>query len=220
MRIILLGPPGSGKGTQAKLLCEHLGLVHIATGDILREAVRLGTPMGQKAKGFMDQGRYVPDDLVNAIVGDKFLRPGRPERFLMDGYPRTLAQAEAFDRVLELAKLPLDAVVVLQVADEEIIERVSGRRVCPKCGHMYHVVHKPPKQAGVCDLDGARLEIRSDDQVETVLERLRLFHASLPPVIEYYRRQCILREVPAVGPIPEVRRRIVETLGLGEGNGA
>src|SRR6266852_4530802 len=150
MRLILIGPPGSGKGTQAKLLGDRLGLVHIATGDILREAIRLGTAAGRKAEPFVNNGKLVPDDLVNELVADRFRRPDRPERFVLDGYPRTLAQAASFDQVLRQQFLDLTAVLVFRVRDEEIVRRLSGRWTCPNCKATYHTVHKPPRTAGVC----------------------------------------------------------------------
>src|SRR6266481_5670627 len=155
MRLILLGPPGSGKGTQAKLLSERVGLEHIGTGDILREAIRRETPAGRRAKPFVDTGRLVPDDLVNELVADRFQRPDRPDRFVMDGYPRTVMQARAFDKVLERQHLPLTAAVSLLVDDEEIIRRVTGRWSCPKpnCKRTYHVISNPPKLDSVCDVD-------------------------------------------------------------------
>ena len=145
MRLIILGPPGSGKGTQAKRLCQKLGMVHFATGDILREAARLGTPLGVQAQAFMDQGRYVPDQLVNDVVAERLGQPDRPEDFVIDGYPRTLVQALAFDRVLKQQGLTLDAVLFIKVSDDEIVRRLSGRRVCPKDGMNYHLINHPPK---------------------------------------------------------------------------
>ncbi len=214
MRLILLGPPGSGKGTQAKLLCERLGLAHISTGDILREAVRLGTNLGRQARPFMDQGRYVPDDLVNDIVAERFRRPDRPERFLMDGYPRTLAQAQSFDRVLHEQHLALDAAVLLGVADDEIVRRGAGRRVCPVDGKVYNLVSYPPKTQGICDLCGAPLVLRPDDREETIRRRLQVFRQTLPEVIEHYRRQGILKEVCGEGTIAQIAAEIARVLNL------
>ena len=218
MRVIILGPPGSGKGTQANLLCEKLGLAHISTGDILREAVRLGTPRGLKARPFMDQGKYVPDQLVNDIIADRFARADRPRRFLMDGYPRTLTQAVSFDRVLKQQSFPLDAVVVLRVPEEELVRRMSGRRVCPRDGSTYHLLFDPPKKSPEhCDQCGTRLEQRVDDAERTVRERLRTFQATLTPVIDYYRPTGILREVSGAGPIAEIARAMLTSLGATAG---
>src|SRR5437667_10583704 len=153
MRLILIGPPGSGKGTRATLRGDCLGLVHIATGDILREAIRLGTAAGRKAEPFVNNGKLVPDDLVNELVADRFRRDDRPERFVMDGYPRTLAQAASFDQVLRQQFMDLSAVIVLLVSDEEILRRLGGRWICPKtdCKASYHVRTKPPRVPGICD---------------------------------------------------------------------
>jgi adenylate kinase len=217
MRAILLGPPGSGKGTQAKLLCQKLGLAHFATGDILREAVRLGTPLGRQARSLMDQGNYVPDALVNDIVAERLHRPDRPAGFIMDGYPRTLIQAESFDQVLQREALPLDVVMLLQVPDDEIVRRVTGRRICPKDGEQYHVVYDPPKQKpDHCDLCGTRLQNRADDSEGTVRERLRVYHETMPPVIDHYREQGLLREVLGEGTIAQIADTLLCALGVNQ----
>jgi len=212
MRLILIGPPGSGKGTQAKLLSMRLGLDHIGTGDILREAVRMNTPLGQLAKPHIMAGRLVPDDLVNELVAERFRRPDRPERFVMDGYPRTLAQAASFDQVLRQQFLNLTGVVVMIVADEEIVRRLTGRWSCPRCKATYHMVSKPPRVTGICDECGHELVQRSDDQEDTVRERLRVYHRSTEGLIPHYRAQGLLREVPAEGDIEKIYSRIVQSL--------
>lgn len=212
MRIVVLGPPGSGKGTQANLLCERFGMTHISTGDILREAIRLNTPPGKQAQQFMDKGQLVPDCLVNDIIAERFERPERPEDFLTDGYPRTLNQAEAFDRVLQRHGPALDAVLALQVPDDEIIRRMSGRRICPKDQTSYHVLYKPPKQPDICDRCGAPLMQRSDDKEETVRNRLRQFHATVDGVLAFYKGRCLLREVNGLGSIQEVLAACLDSL--------
>src|SRR5713226_3477344 len=196
MRLILLGPPGSGKGTQAKLLSERLGLVHIGTGDILREAVRLGTPAGRLAEPFVKSGKLVPDDLVNELVADRFRREDRPEHFVMDGYPRTLAQAASFDQVLRQQFLDLDAVVVLLVSDEEILRRLGGRWICPKtdCKASYHVRTKPPRVPGICALCGTTLLQRDDDKPETIRRRLQVYRQNTKELIPHYERQGLDRK--------------------------
>ncbi len=204
MRLILLGPPGSGKGTQAKLLCQAHGMTHISTGDILRDAVRRGTPMGKLAQPYMDQGKYVPDHLVNDIIAEQFHQPDCPKAFLMDGYPRTLAQAIAFDHVLQQASLGLTAVLKLDVPDDEIVRRVSGRRSCPKDGSVYHKVFQPPKQADRCDLCGTRLTQRSDDREEIVRERLSVYHQSTANLLDFYQQLKLLRVVSGLGAVPEI----------------
>lgn len=186
MRMILLGPPGSGKGTQAKMLCQRLGMAHISTGDILREAVRLGTPLGRQALPYMEQGQYVPDALVNDIVAERFRRADRPESFLMDGYPRTLAQAASFDQALRQQSLGLDAVVNLIVSAEEILRRLRLRQ---------------------------GQENRPDDSEETVRARLKVFDETMPPVIEHYRRQGILKDVAGEGSKEAIFRAILQALG-------
>jgi adenylate kinase len=211
MRLILLGPPGSGKGTQAKLLSERQGLVHIGTGDILREAVRIGTPTGRLAAPYVQSGRLVPDDLVNELVAERFRRDDRPERFVMDGYPRTLAQAASFDQVLRQQFLDLRSVVLLTVPDEEIVRRLSGRWSCPNptCRATYHVTKKPPRVAGVCDECGTRLTQREDDREETIRERLRIYHQNTAELVPHYRNQNLLHEVAGEGDIDTIHAAIV-----------
>jgi adenylate kinase len=210
MRLILLGPPGSGKGTQAKLLADRLGLAHIGTGDTLREAIRVGTEWGRKAAPYVETGKLVPDDLVNELVADRFRRPDRPERFVMDGYPRTLAQAAAFDQVLRQQFLNMQAVVLLRVDDNEVVRRLSGRWICPNttCGATYHLIKKPPLHTGVCDLCGSSLTQRIDDQEATIRERLRIYHNNTAELIPHYRAQHLLREVDGQGDIETIYNQI------------
>lgn len=217
MRIVFIGPPGSGKGTQAQLLCQRHHLTHIATGDILREAIRRGTPSGKKAEPFVVGGRLVPDDLVNELIADRFGREDRPDRFIMDGYPRTAAQAAAFDAALRPHSLHLTDVVILQVEDAEIIRRAAGRLVCPTCQTPYHVVEKPPKVFGKCDADGAELVQRADDKEETVRKRLEVYRQSTAELVPFYRQRGLLREVPGQGPIEAISRRIEQALVPEEG---
>jgi adenylate kinase len=212
MRLILLGSPGSGKGTQAKLLSERLGLIHVGTGDILREAMRQGTPAGKKAAPFVNQGQLVPDSLVNALINERFDRPDRPTCFVMDGYPRTLAQAKSFEKVLKKHALSLGTVVFVKVDDEQIVNRLSGRWSCPKCKSTYHKVLKPPLKPGICDLDGEPLIQRVDDQETTVRERLRYYHQNTVDLIPYYRQRGILREVSGEGQVEEVYSGILNVL--------
>ena len=214
MRLILLGPPGSGKGTQAQLLRDRQALVHISTGDILREAIRLGTLAGKKAEGFMTQGQLVPDDLVNEIIADRFRRDDRPTRFLMDGYPRTLPQAAAFDAMLRQQFLDLTGVIVLRVNDQDIVDRLSGRWICPKCQRPYHVKGNPPKQPGVCDDDGAKLVQRTDDNEGTVRKRLEVYHRQTAELIPHYARQGLLREIVGTGDIEAIYQKIAAALGV------
>jgi adenylate kinase len=212
MRLILVGPPGSGKGTQAKLLSERLGLAHIGTGDILREAVALSTPAGRLAAPYVTSGKLVPDDLVNELVADRFRREDRPERFVLDGYPRTLAQAASFDQVLRQQFLDLNGVVVLRVPDDEIVRRLSGRWSCPVCKATYHTVNKPPRVPGVCDECGAKLVQRPDDREDTIRQRLRIYHQNTEELIPYYQAKGLVREVPGEGPIEQIYSHLLRVL--------
>lgn len=214
MRLILFGPPGSGKGTQAKLLGERLSLAHIGTGDILREAIRLGTPTGRRAEPFVESGQLVPDDLVNEVVADRFRRDDRPERFVLDGYPRTLAQAASFDQILRQQFLNLCAVIFLSVDDDELVRRLSGRWSCPNhaCQTTYHVVKKPPRMAGICDKCGTALVQRVDDREETIRRRLKEYRQNTLELIPHYRAQGLLREVPGVGAIEDIYQAVVRVL--------
>jgi adenylate kinase len=214
MRLILIGPPGSGKGTQATLLSQRLGLAHISTGDMLRDAIRRDTAAGRKARPFMDSGQLVPDDLVNQIIADFFHMDDRLENFVLDGYPRTLPQAMSFEQLLRQQYIGLDAVIVLMVDDDEIVKRMSGRLVCSNasCGTPYHIVYKPPRQPGVCDVCGSKLVQRTDDQEPTVRRRLQIFHESYGPLIDYYRSLGLLREIAGMGAIETIYANIVRAL--------
>lgn len=213
MRLILVGPPGSGKGTQAKLLRDRQGLTHIATGDILREAIRLGTPAGKRAEPYMAAGKFAPDELVNDLIAERFDRADRPTKFLLDGYPRTGAQAAFLDQVLAKVQLPLSRVVVLVVEDEEIVKRISGRRICPRCQTPYHVTSNPPRQPGICDSCAEKLVQRADDQEATVRHRLEEFHANLNGLLGPYASRGLVREVAGMGDIEVIYQGIVKAAG-------
>jgi len=215
MRLILHGAPGSGKGTQASLLSHRLSLVHIGTGDILREAVRLNTPAGKLAQPYIAAGQLVPDDLVNEMVADRFRRDDRPDRFVMDGYPRTLAQAASFDQVLRQQFLDIDAVVQLLVDVEEIVSRLSGRWSCPfpGCMETFHTVYKPPRVRGICDNDGTSLVQREDDKEETVRRRIVIYNRNTEALVEYYRSRGLLRQVNGSGDIEKIYANILIVLG-------
>jgi adenylate kinase len=214
MRLILFGPPGSGKGTQAGLLTQRLGLVHISTGDTLRQAIAQGTPAGRKAEPFIREGHLVPDELVNDLVAERFDRPDRPRCFVMDGYPRNLAQAASFDLVLQRYDLQLHGVVLPIVDDAELVRRLSGRRVCTQCQTPYHVHYQAPRQPNACDLCGAPLTQRPDDHEDTVRERLHVYHARTEELKPYYRACNLLREVPGTGGVEDIYAAIVESLGV------
>ena len=212
MRIVLFGPPGAGKGTQASLLSEKFGAAHISTGDILREAVANKTEVGLKAKGYMDKGELVPDEVVIAIAKEKLISIG-DQGFIFDGFPRTIAQAKALDGALgELGK-PLDAVVNLQVDDEELVRRLSGRRVCPSCGEPYHINSKAPTVDGKCDKCGGDLVHRADDQPDAIRNRLKVYNEQTSPVLGYYESAGVLRNITAVGGIQDILGRITAALG-------
>jgi adenylate kinase len=213
MRLILLGPPGSGKGTQAKMLSLRLELTHVGTGDMLREAIRLETPAGRAAKPFVGTGQLAPDDLVNQIVADYFRQEDRPESFVLDGYPRTLPQAMSFEQVLRQQFLGIDAAVELQVADDDIVRRMVGRWVCSSCGTPYHTEYKPSRMPGVCDLCGSKLIQREDDKEQTVRRRLQIFHSGHDDLVEYYGKMGLLRQVPGIGDIETIYTNIIKAIG-------
>jgi adenylate kinase len=214
MRLILLGPPGCGKGTQSKLLSKRLGLEHIGTGDLLRAAIRHQTPVGLKAQPFVESGQLVPDDVVNDLIAERFARADRPRAFVMDGYPRTVAQARAFDVVLARCGLPLDHVLLLAVDDGAIISRLSGRWSCPGlgCKATYHTVSNPPRTAGVCDDCGTALVQRDDDREDTVRARLVVYHRDTAELIPYYRNMGLLREVSGQGEIEQIYQALVKVV--------
>jgi adenylate kinase len=212
MRLILIGPPASGKGTQAKLLSSRNHLEHISTGDILRDASDKGTPAGLQAKPLMEVGALVPDDLVNAVVAERFDRPDRPSRFVMDGYPRTKAQVAAFERVLDQYDLHLTAVVLLEVEEKEIVRRITGRRTCKRCKTPYHVETNPPRVAGICDKCGGELVQRPDDTFERVQVRLEAYHRETAVLIPYYREKGLLRDVCGQGDLETIYQRIMAVL--------
>ena len=211
MRLILIGPPGSGKGTQARLLHQRLQLTNVGTGDILREAIRLGTPAGKRAEPFVSTGKLVPDDLVNELVADLFRRDMRPERFVMDGYPRTIAQAHAFDQLLRQQFLDIQAAVLLVVHDDEIVRRLSGRRVCPNCHATYHIAMKPPRVENVCDVCQSALVHRQDDFEETIRRRLEVYHRNTAGLIDHYLKAGLLREVPGEGNVEEIYALVAQS---------
>lgn len=214
MRLILLGPPGSGKGTQSKFLCRQMGLDHVGTGDLLRAAVRSNTPVGQRAKASIEAGQLVPDELVNDLMREHFRRPGRSDRFVMDGYPRTLAQARVFDAILAEQKLKLTGVLLLVVSDDAIIQRLSGRWSCPGpgCKATYHTESNPPQLVGVCNDCGTPLVQREDDHAATVQARLVVYHRDTAELIPFYRQRGLLREVDGHGEIEEVYNRLLTVL--------
>jgi len=212
VRMALFGPPGVGKGTQAALIRESAGAAHISTGDALRKAAAEGTAVGLKAKSYMDRGELVPDEIVIAIAKDILGREGR-RGFILDGFPRTVVQARALDEALAQLAMPLQVVVNLQAPEEELVRRLSGRRVCVKCGENYHLESKPPTAAGACDACGGELAQRDDDKPEAIRNRLGVYREKTAPVIDYYADRSVLRNVDASGPADQVFRKIESLLG-------
>ncbi len=212
MNLILLGPPGSGKGTQAKMLVEKYDIPQISSGDILRAAVKEGSPMGLKAKEYMDKGKLVPDDVVIGIIEERLKKDDCKKGFILDGFPRTLAQAEALKRLLAKKEIKLDAVISIDVDEEEVIRRLTGRRTCKNCGAMYHIIFSPPKKEGICDKCGGELYQRDDDKEETIRARLKIYKEQTAPLIEYYKMEGLLKEVQGTGEIKEIFNRIESIL--------
>jgi len=195
-------------------MAEELGFVHLSTGDILREAVREGTPLGLEAKKYMEEGRLVPDEVVIGIVREKLRSPECEKGVVFDGFPRTISQAEALDRILEELGRRLDRVVEVEVSEEEVLRRLTGRRTCRNCGAMYHVFFEPPKVEGVCDKCGGPLYQREDDKEDVIKERLRVYRKDTEPLISYYEKKGVLVKVKGEGPIEEVKQRLLEAIGV------
>jgi len=212
MDIILLGPPGSGKGTQAQKMVERYHIPQISTGDILRGAVKERTPLGMEAQGYMDQGKLVPDEVVVGIVRERLKESDCKGGFILDGFPRTVPQAEALDSTLGEMQRAIDHVVSIEVPNEELIKRLTGRRTCRNCGAMYHIIFDPPAKEGVCDRCGEELYQRDDDQEETIRARLQVYEEQTAPLIAYYRGKGLLRAIDGVGAIEEIFRNIVQAI--------
>lgn len=213
MKIIMLGAPGAGKGTQAKRIAEKYSVPHISTGDIFRANIKNGTELGKKAKTFMDQGLLVPDELVVELVADRITQEDCVNGFVLDGFPRTIPQAEALDEALKNMGQTMDYAIDVDVPDENIINRMSGRRACLDCGATYHIVNIPTKVEGICDNCGSKVVLRDDDKPETVQKRLEVYHAQTQPLIDYYKKQNILKTVDGTQPMDDVFGAIVEILG-------
>lgn len=208
MKLIMFGPPGAGKGTQTDILCRRYGIQKISTGDALREVIRSGSELGQQVKGLMDQGKFVPDEIVTEIIRDRVSSPDCANGFILDGFPRNLAQAEA---LLNMG-IRMNKALLINVPDEVLVERVQGRVVCSKCGASYHVTNNPPQEEGVCDKCGSCLEARSDDRPETVRARLKTYHELTDPVVDFYRGRGILSEIDGTADIETATAEILKIL--------
>ena len=213
MKIIMLGAPGAGKGTQAKMLAEKYGIPHISTGDIFRANIKEGTELGKKAKEFMDKGLLVPDELVIDLIMDRFKADDCKKGYILDGFPRTIPQAEALDKALAAVGEKMDYAINVEVPDVNIVNRMSGRRACVGCGATYHIKYNPTKVEGICDVCGKELILRDDDKPETVLNRLKVYHDQTQPLIDYYGKTGIVKEVDGTVDMNDVFNAIVNIIG-------
>ena len=214
MKIIMLGAPGAGKGTQAKKIAEKCGIPHISAGDIFRPNIKNGTELGKKAKTYMDQGLLVPDELVCDLVVDRIQQDDCKKGYILDGFPRTIPQAESLDKALQAIGEKMDYAIDVEVPDENIVKRMGGRRACVGCGATYHLVYAPTKKEGICDVCGGELILRDDDKPETVQKRLGVYHEQTQPLIDYYKNQGILREVDGSVDMEDVFKEILNILGV------
>jgi adenylate kinase len=213
MRIVLVGPPGAGKGTQAAFLAKNLSIPHISTGDLFRANISQQTELGKLAKSYMDAGNLVPDEVTIGMAKDRMEKPDAEGGFLLDGFPRNVSQAEALDETLKTESMKLDAVLDLEVPEEEVVKRIAGRRICRKdSSHVFHVTYSPAKTEGVCDVCGGELYQRDDDSEETVRKRLEVYHTQTEPIIDYYKAQGLVVTISALGKVEEVTARAMEAL--------
>lgn len=213
MRIVLVGPPGAGKGTQAAFLAKNLKIPHISTGDLFRANISQGTELGKQAKAFMDAGNLVPDEVTIGMAHDRMTQPDAENGFLLDGFPRNVSQAEALDESLKADGQKLDAVLDLEVPEDEVVKRIAGRRTCRNdSSHVFHVTYSKPKTEGVCDVCGGELYQRGDDQEETVRKRLDVYHRETEPIIDHYKAQGLVVTISALGKVDEVTKRAMDAL--------
>ncbi len=214
MRIVLLGAPGSGKGTQAQKLISKYGVPQISTGDLLRAAVASGSALGKQAKEFMDAGQLVTDELVLGMIEERLAEDDTKEGFILDGFPRNIPQAEALDKLLAKLKQPLDGAVLIDVDFDVLLKRITGRRTCGDCGQVYNIYSSPPSKEGKCDKCGGELQHRSDDNEETISSRLKVYEEQTCPLVDYYSKQSILRKVKGVGDIEDIFNRVCDAIDL------
>jgi len=212
MKLIMLGAPGAGKGTQAKMIANNYNIPHISTGDIFRANIKEGTELGKRAQTYMDKGELVPDELVVDLVVDRVAKDDAKNGYVLDGFPRTIPQAEALDKALAACGEKIDYAIDVNVPDENIISRMSGRRACTACGGTYHIVNIPPKKEGICDACGGPLVLRADDEPETVKKRLDVYHEQTQPLIDYYTEQKILKTVDGTVSMEDVFKAIIDIL--------
>jgi adenylate kinase len=215
MRIIFLGPPGAGKGTQAKLICKKYNLPQVSPGDILRQAVKENTPLGRRAQSYMDQGLLVPDEVILGIISQRIKQPDCTPGYILDGFPRTIAQADALEEMLEELDSGIDFVLLLELSEDELVKRLSGRRVCDTCGEEYHIKYKPSHSPGICDRCGEHLIQRSDASVEAVKKRFVEYREKTSPLVHYYEQQNKLHHISGDGTIQEIFTRIQRVLKAG-----
>ena len=215
LRVIFFGPPGAGKGTQAKLLEREFGACQVSTGEILRKAARAETSLGKQTSGYLSRGDLVPDDVMVKLVAERLKKPDCKAGFILDGFPRTIAQADDLERMLKKDGLPLEHALGLNAPNDVLIKRLSGRRTCRNCGSMFHAVFNPPTKDGVCDRCGGELYQRDDDREEQIAARLRVYEEQTAPLKDYYRKRRLLREINGVGSVDEVRQRVFRAIGDG-----
>lgn len=212
MNLIFLGPPGAGKGTQAQRICWEYSITQLSTGDLLRAHISKGTNLGKEAESFINAGNLVPDELIIALIKEELLLPQYKNGYLLDGFPRTVPQAIALDKLLDELKQSIDLVLVLEVPDEDIVERLTARRTCPTCGKVYHLVFNPPLSEGKCDLDGSDLFLRKDDNEETVTKRLKVYKEQTMPIIKYYQEKNLVQSINGVGRLEQIYKNIKSIL--------
>jgi adenylate kinase len=213
MRIVLVGPPGAGKGTQAAFLAKNLSIPHISTGDLFRANISQGTELGRRAKSYMDAGQLVPDEVTIGMARDRMQQPDAAGGFLLDGFPRNVDQAEALDEMLREGDMKIDAVLDLEVPEEEVVKRIAGRWICRnESAHVFHVTYNPPAAEGVCDACGGELYQRDDDREDTVRRRLEVYHTQTEPIIDYYKAQGLVTTVSAMGKVADVTKRAMSAL--------